>query len=185
MLESPTWRASSGWGEGLGYSAERLDAVNRQAIELMRELREQNRDGGIDFVVSGCIGPQGDGYSPEELLSAEAAQSYHAPQVASFAAAGADMLSAITMTYPEEAIGVARAAAEAGIPSAIAFTVETDGKLPNGEALGDAIERTDAETGGAPAYYMVNCAHPTHFDDALEGAAGPSGSRACGQTPRR
>ncbi len=170
VLESPTWRASSGWGEDLGYSAEKLDAVNRSAIELMRELRDENRGAGVDFVVSGCIGPQGDGYSPEELLTAEEAQAYHAPQIASFAAAGADMVSAITMTYPEEAIGIARAAGEAGIPSAISFTVETDGRLPNGEGLGEAIERTDAETGGAPAYYMVNCAHPTHFEDVLDGA---------------
>lgn len=170
VLESPTWRASSGWGEGLGYSADRLDELNRRAIELMQELRDENADAGRDFVVSGCIGPQGDGYDPEVLMSADEAQEYHSAQIASFAAAGADMVSAITMTYPEEAIGVARAAAEAGIPSAISFTVETDGRLPNGEALGDAIERTDAEAGGAPAYYGVNCAHPTHFDDVLEGA---------------
>jgi homocysteine S-methyltransferase len=135
----------------------------------MEDLREQNGGGGTDFVISGCIGPQGDGYNPEELLTADEAQAYHAPQIASFAAAGADMVTAITMTYPEEAIGIARAAAEAGIPSAISFTVETDGRLPSGENLGGAIERNDAETGGAPAYYMVNCAHPTHFDDVLEG----------------
>ena len=170
VLESPTWRASPRWGERLGYSAERLDTVNRRAIELMKDLREQNDGGGTDFVVSGCIGPQGDGYNPEELLTADEAQAYHAPQIASFAAAGADMVSAITMTYPEEAIGIARAAAEAGVPSAISFTVETNGRLPNGESLREAIERTDAETGGAPAYYMVNCAHPTHFDDVLEGS---------------
>jgi S-methylmethionine-dependent homocysteine/selenocysteine methylase len=169
VLESPTWRASQRWGDGLGYSAERLDKVNRRAIELMQELRDENADAEGDFVVSGCIGPQGDGYSPEELLSAEEAQAYHSAQIASFAAAGADLVAAITMTYPEEAIGVARAAAEAGIPSAISFTVEKDGRLPNGESLGEAIERTDAETGGAPAYYMLNCAHPTHFDDALDG----------------
>jgi homocysteine S-methyltransferase len=169
VLESPTWRSSSRWGEGLGYSPERLDKLNRRAIELMRELRDEAAAPDTTFVISGCVGPQGDGYSPEELLSAEEAQSYHASQVASFAAAGADLVTAITMTYPEEAIGFARAAAEAGIPSAVSFTVETDGKLPNGETLGEAIERTDEATGGAPAYYMINCAHPSHFDTALDG----------------
>ena len=170
VLESPTWRSSSRWGEGLGYSAERLDQVNRRGIELMRELRDEADAPGTSFVISGCVGPQGDGYSPEELLTAEEAQRYHAPQIGSFAAAGVDMVTAITMTYPEEAIGFARAAVEAGIPSAVSFTVETDGRLPNGESLGEAIERTDDATDAAPAYYMINCAHPTHFDEVLDGA---------------
>ena len=170
VLESPTWRSSPRWGERLGYSAERLDELNRRAIGLMRELRDENEAPGTTFVISGCVGPQGDGYSPEELLSAEDAQSYHAPQIGSFAAADADMASAITMTYPEEAIGFARAAESAGLPAVVSFTVETDGRLPNGESLGEAIERSDEATDAAPAYYMINCAHPTHFDEIFDGA---------------
>ncbi len=54
------------------------------------------------------------------------------------------------------------------MPSAISFTVETDGRLPAGDTIKEAIEAVDAETGGAPAYYMINCAHPTHFQDALK-----------------
>ena len=168
VLESPTWRASPGWAERLGYSLDRLDALNRKAIALMEELRaEYQTDAPI--VISGCIGPEGDGYSPETMLSAAESERYHSTQIGTFADTAADMVTAITMTYPEEATGVTRAAQQAGLPVVISFTVETDGRLPNGQALGGAIAQVDDDTGGAPAYYMINCAHPTHFEAAVAG----------------
>jgi S-methylmethionine-dependent homocysteine/selenocysteine methylase len=168
VLESPTWRASPRWGEELGYDREQLDALNRKAIALLEEIREGHDSGGHPVVISGCIGPQDDGYNPSQLLSADAAEEYHSTQIGTFADTAADMVTTLTMTYPEEAIGVARAAAAAGIPAAISFTVETDGRLPNGQGLGDAIEQVDRETGGSVSYYMINCAHPTHFESVLE-----------------
>jgi homocysteine S-methyltransferase len=167
VLESPTWRASPGWATRLGVSREKLDALNRKAIALMEELRDGFGAGAAEVVISGCIGPEGDGYNPAELLSASAAQDYHSTQIQTFADTAADMVTAITMTYADEAIGLARAAGDAGLPVAISFTLETDGRLPNGQDLGDAIDEVDAATGTAPAYYMINCAHPTHFDDVL------------------
>ena len=168
VLESPTWRASPRWAEQLGYDREQLDALNRKAIALLEEIRDEQEPGGPPIVISGCIGPQDDGYNPSELLSADAAQEYHSTQIGTFAGTAADMVAAITMTYPDEAIGIVRAAAEAGMPAAISFTVETDGRLPNGQALGEAIDQVDRETGGGPSYYMINCAHPTHFASVLE-----------------
>jgi S-methylmethionine-dependent homocysteine/selenocysteine methylase len=167
VLESPTWRASPRWADRVGVSLEKLDELNRKAIELMEELRDGAGTGDAPVVISGCIGPQDDGYNPTETLSADAARDYHSTQIGTFADTAADMVAAITMTYPDEAIGVAQAAKDAGLPSAISFTVETDGRLPNGQDLGDAIQEVDAATGGAPAYYMINCAHPTHFEAAL------------------
>jgi S-methylmethionine-dependent homocysteine/selenocysteine methylase len=167
VLESPTWRASPRWADRVGVSLEKLDELNRKAIELMEELRDGAGTGDAPVVISGCIGPQDDGYNPTETLSADAARDYHSTQIGTFADTAADMVAAITMTYPDEAIGVAQAAKDAGLPSAISFTVETDGRLPNGQDLGDAIQAVDAATGGAPAYYMINCAHPTHFEAAL------------------
>jgi S-methylmethionine-dependent homocysteine/selenocysteine methylase len=169
VLESPTWRASPRWAQELGYSAEDLERLNRGSIELLEELRSEYspRLAG-PIVISGCIGPQDDGYDPAQLLSAEEAEAYHAVQIATFADAGADLVTAITMTYAEEAIGVVRAAAAAGIPAVVSFTVETDGSLPSGQALGEAIEQVDGQTDGGPAYYMLNCAHPTHFAEMLE-----------------
>jgi S-methylmethionine-dependent homocysteine/selenocysteine methylase len=169
VLESPTWRASPRWAAELGYADDELDRLNRKAIALMEEIRDEAYS-GAPVVISGCIGPQDDGYRPRSTLSAGAAQEYHRMQIATFADTAADMVTAITMTYADEAIGVSRAAHEAGIPAALSFTVETDGRLPSGQPLGAAIDQVDADT--PPAYYMINCAHPTHFEHVLaEGGA--------------
>jgi homocysteine S-methyltransferase len=163
LLDTVTWRANSDWGAQLGYDAAALDRVNRAAVAFAQELRAEVSGPPQPILVTGVVGPRGDGYVAADLMSAEDAEAYHGDQVRSFAAAGADLVAAITMTYVDEAIGIARAAAAAGIPAAISFTVETDGRLPGGQALGEAIEQVDAETDGSPAYYMVNCAHPSHF----------------------
>ena len=168
VLESPTWRANPKWGAAIGYSEEEVADANRRAIELMRELRDAH-PGLQAVVISGCVGPHDDGYAPGEILSADEAIEFHSSQVGTFAEAGVDQVTAITMTYVDEAIGVARAAKNAGVPVAISFTVETDGRLPSGQSLGEAIEEVDADTGTDVAYYMINCAHPTHFDDVIAG----------------
>jgi homocysteine S-methyltransferase len=172
ILDTATWRANPDWGRRLGYDAAALDRVNRLAVAFARSLREEQGDAPAPILVDGVVGPRGDGYIAGELMSASVARDYHAAQVAAFAAAGADLTSAITMTYAEEAIGIAGAAADAGLPVVISFTVETDGRLPSGQALGDAIEQVDAETLGYPAYYMVNCAHPSHFDAVVAAGGG-------------
>ena len=179
ILEAPTWRASPDWAAELGHSDEDLAGFNRKAIELMKQIRDANESAIASIVVSGCVGPRGDGYQPGELMSADEAHRYHSAQIGAFAEAKADMVTAITMTYPEEAIGIVRAATEVGLPVAISFTVETDGRLPTGQGLGEAIELVDAGTDGGPAYFMINCAHPTHFDEAVEGD-GPWRDRVLG-----
>lgn len=170
VLESPTWRANPGWAAEIGYSLTELDALNRKSIALMEELRAEYAS-TRPIVISGCVGPHGDGYAPATMLSPEAAQDYHSVQIRTFADTAADMVTAITMTYTEEAIGVTRAAQDAGLPVVISFTVETDGRLPSGQELGGAIAEVDGETGDGPAYYMINCAHPTHFEAVLDPAS--------------
>ncbi len=168
ILESATWRSNPDWGARLGYSREALADANRKAIRLLEEIRNGIDDGKTPAVISGCVGPRGDGYEPGRRMTDAEAESYHAEQIETFAGTAADMITAITMNSVEEAIGVARAARQAGMPAVISFTVETDGRLPTGQSLRDAIERTDAATGSSPAYYMINCAHPAHFEGALE-----------------
>lgn len=171
ILESATWRASADWGDKLGYSVQELDAANRKAIDLLHELREELETGRSPMVISGCVGPRGDGYDPGKVMTPEEAEDYHGRQVRVFAEAGADLVTAITMTNTNEAIGVTRAARTADMPVVISFTVETDGRLPTGESLKEAIEAVDRATGRGPAYFMINCAHPTHFAGVLNGEA--------------
>lgn len=167
ILESPTWRASAYWGKKLGYTPSALADINRQSIAFLETLRMEFETAQSPMPISGCIGPRGDGYDPGRIMSEAEAEDYHAGQAQAFATTAADMVSAITMTNINEAVGVTRAARAAAMPVAISFTVETDGRLPSGELLRQAIETVDAKTGNAPAYFMVNCAHPTHFDDTL------------------
>ncbi len=167
ILESPTWRANPDWATKMGYSSESLKGANRDAIGLMHEIREEFESPDSPMIVSGCVGPRGDGYQPSAVMTAPESADYHRPQIRIYRDEGADLVSAITMNYLEEAIGVANAAAGLGIPSVISFTTEVDGNLPTGQPLGEAIEAVDAATLQPPAYYMINCAHPTHFWEAL------------------
>ena len=169
VLETPTWRANADWGARLGYDAAALDRINRDAVAFLRELAGEVE--AVDVVISGNIGPRGDGYSPDALLKPEEGASYHRPQISSFAAAGADRVTMLTATHAGEAAGVIQAAAAAGMPVVIAFTVETDGRLPSGQSLHDAIEEVDSVTQGAALHFGINCAHPDHFKDRLDGSA--------------
>jgi S-methylmethionine-dependent homocysteine/selenocysteine methylase len=167
ILESATWRASKDWADKLGYSAADLEEANRKAIRLLRDIKAEYQTPGSPMVISGCIGPRGDGYDPGKVMSQEEAQAYHSQQVRIFADEKVDMVSAVTMTNVNEALGIVRAAQEAEVPVVISFTVETDGNLPTGDSLGKAIDMVDRATGNGPAYYMINCAHPTHYENKL------------------
>jgi homocysteine S-methyltransferase len=172
ILEAPTWRASRDWGARIGYRAAELSRVNESAVGLLSRVRGEYRDAAISpVVVSGCIGPRADAYRPAERMGEDEAAGYHSEQVAIFAATQVDLVHAMTITYPAEAIGIARAAAGAGVPAAISFTTETDGRLPDGTSLADAVAAVDAATGSSPVYYGINCAHPSHFASALPGGA--------------
>jgi homocysteine S-methyltransferase len=174
VLSSPTWRASPDWAAKLGYDSAALDAINKDSIALLETLREMwevtCEPSHLPCVINGSIGPRGDGYEAGHMNAGEA-EAYHSEQIASFVDSGADMVTAFTLTNICEAVGIARAAKRRKMPCAISFTVETDGRLVNGETLRRAIETVDQETNGAPEYFMVNCAHPTHFERALDGNA--------------
>jgi len=172
VLESATWRASPGWIAQLGYAPGEFETLNRKAIASLERLRDKHDNADTPVLISACIGPRGDGYSIDTKMTAEEAEAYHAAQINLFAETEADLVTTLTMTYVEEAIGIARAAKAAGMPVVISFTVETDGRLPSGQALGEAVEQVDAATDGYPAYFMINCAHPDHFMPTLrEGGA--------------
>ena len=168
VLESATWRASSDWGSKLGYDAQALADATRKSIGMLLEIRDEFETPATPIVISGAIGPRGDGYVAGARMSPTEARDYHRVQIETFASTDADMAAAFTLNYVEEAIGIVAAARSVAMPVAISFTLETDGRLPSGETLAEAILRTDQESDGYAAYYMINCAHPTHFRHVLQ-----------------
>jgi len=169
VLDTATWRANMGWAAAMGLDAAAIRDANLRAVAFARDYRTMNETTGLPILVNGVLGPLGDGYVVGTAVTAAAAEKLYAAQIAVLAEAGVDLISAVTMTYPALAIGAARAAARDGLPHVISFTLETDGCLPNGQTLQAAIAEVDAATGGSPLFYMVNCAHPTHFQHLLTG----------------
>ncbi len=172
VLEANTWRANPAWGSQLDYSLEELAEANRRCIAFAEELRAEEEAPGRPVVISAPFGPEGDAYDPKHRLTIEQAEEFHAWQASIIVDTAADLITGLTITYAEEAIGIVRAATGVGMPVVISFTVETDGRLPSGQLLAEAIEQVDRETDGAAAYFMINCAHPTHFLPVL-GGPGP------------
>lgn len=168
ILQTPTWRASPEWAAKLGYSNDEVVRLNREAVRFVRSIAGDVATNVSGILISGAIGPRGDGYKVEHIMTREEAKTYHEIQVNAFASEGVDLVEAMTMNYSDEAIGIVKAAESASVPVVISFTVETDGKVPSGESLKQAIERTDQMTSGYVEYFMINCAHPQHFIDVLK-----------------
>lgn len=168
VLDTATWRANPDWGAQLGYDLDALAAVNRDAVQFARELAE----GRTQVTINGSVGPRGDGYVVGDQMTAEQAMEYHAWQIGVLREAAVERITALTLCYPEEAVGVVRAAATLGVPVVAGFTVETDGRLPTGDSVAEAIDQVDEATGGAAEFFIINCAHPTHI------AAGIGDARA-------
>jgi S-methylmethionine-dependent homocysteine/selenocysteine methylase len=171
VLESPGWRGNPDWAAKLGYSPTELDRANRDGIRLLHGILSEYETPDSPMVISGNIGPRGDGYRIDSIMTPQQAAAYHSPQIRAYRDAGADLVSAFTLTHMEEALGIVNAAEAFDIPAVISFTLETDGRLPSGQTLREAIESVDARATRPPAYYMINCAHPTHFMAELPAGA--------------
>jgi S-methylmethionine-dependent homocysteine/selenocysteine methylase len=169
ILSAPTWRANADWGRILGYEGDDLAVVNRRAVAFVESVRDEALPPAErgNVVVEGSVGPRSDAYSPTLVMDAEEAERYHAVQLRTFADAGCAQATALTLTYPDEGIGIARAAKAAQLPIVVGFTVETDGRLPSGDSIEDAILAVEEATDGAVEFFVINCAHPTHLADAL------------------
>ena len=167
VLDTATWRANPDWGARLGYDRDTLAEVNRSAVAFARGLAER----GADVTINGVLGPRGDGYVVAGRMSSQEAADYHAWQIGVLREAGVERITALTLTYPEEATGVVQAAAQLGVPVVASFTVETNGRLPDGSSVAHAIEQVDRATSGAADFFMINCAHPTHIAAGLDDVA--------------
>jgi homocysteine S-methyltransferase len=171
VLDSQTWKAHLHWAKNLVATEQELHEANKDSIALIAELRDEFAGNSKPIVLNGVIGPRGDAYAPEARLAASEAEEYHSKQIGWLAETEVDMITALTFTQSDEAIGVVRAAQSAGLPVVISFTVETDGNLPTGQPLNEAIGAVDNATDGAAAYFMVNCAHPDHFFGVFDDSA--------------
>ena len=167
ILDTVTWKAHRHWADKLGASDAELKAANEECVRFIAELRARFSGNAKPIVLNAVIGPRGDAYKPEAVISMDSAEQYYAKQLGWLAATEIDMVTALTFNQAGEAAGLAKAARTAGLPAVVSFTVETNGALPNGQSLADAITEVDEATGRYPAYYMVNCAHPDHFGGAL------------------
>lgn len=174
VLETPTWRAGQDWGHLLGYDATGLERVNRHGVQLLSELRDEAETGAIEVLISGCIGPRAASFDSRNIMTADQAQRYHAPQIRALGSSASDLVSALTLAYPAEAIGITRAAEQEDVPVVISFTVETNGRLPDGSTLEEAVLLVDEATQRGPAYFMVNCAHFSHLQSTFESSPGAS-----------
>ena len=170
ILDSSTWRASKDWAHKLGHNEEELENLNKKSISLLSDIRDLHETNNSKIVISGCVGPRSDGYNPKFLMDENKSEKYHQNQIQTFSNTNADMITGLTINYVEEAVGIVRAAKNVGMPVTISFTVETDGKLVTGQSLKDAITYTDKATNNAAEYYMINCAHSTHFVPTLDGS---------------
>lgn len=169
VLDTATWRANMGWAEAMGMSRADIRRVNHAAVQFAEDWRADRESVEVPILINGVVGPAGDGYRIDHALGIAGAEAVHGPQVEALAEAGVDLISALTMTYPEEAIAIARLARRLGKPHVLSFTVETDGRLPTGQGLQEALAEVEAATDGSALFYMINCAHPTHFAEQLAG----------------
>jgi S-methylmethionine-dependent homocysteine/selenocysteine methylase len=170
ILDSVTWKAHAHWAKKLGANTAELRAANEQSVRFIADLRARYSANARPIVLNAVIGPRGDAYRPEATIAMEAAETYFSEQLGWLSETEADMVSALTFNQAGEAAGLARAARAVGMPAVISFTVETNGALPTGQSLAEAISQVDEATGNYPAYYMINCAHPDHFAGVLQDA---------------
>ena len=176
LLETPTWRANPDWIAAVGGPADDVRRVNVESVVFLAALGESLAAAGVlptdiddqygGFRVCGAIGPRGDGYVPGETTSADEFAAYHSSQVAAFAESGAARVTAYTLTTVSEAVGVVQAARVHDVDVSVSFTVETDGRLPDGTPLGEAVASLWDQA--APDGFLVNCAHPSHVARALD-----------------
>ncbi len=166
ILDAPTWMANADRAAPLGYDAERLRAVNKDGVALMEEVRQGS--GRDDVLVSACIGPRYDPYADIPPISVGQARAYHNAQLSALKETSVDLVTGYTFNRTGEAAGCILASQDIGLPIIMSLVVETDGCLADGTPLIDAIDQIEAQTDGSALFYMVNCAHPTHFADVIK-----------------
>lgn len=163
------YRASPDWAGLLGYTRSDLRDMQLRSVDFLREAAQPYAGQIREILIVGTVGPRGDAYSLNQVITADEAEDYHSAQLETLRDAKVDLVSALTFNNTPEAVGVARAAASFGLPLSVSFALDSDHRLMSGPTLREVIETVDREAGEArPAYFGVNCSHPLEFTPALE-----------------
>ena len=169
LMGGVDYRLSPDWGQLIGYSPAVLQDMQLRAIDLLREVARPFRAQVPEILFAGIVGPRGDAYQLNRDITEAEAEDYHSAQVGWLKMAGVDLVSALTFNNVPEAVGLSRAAARAGLPVSVSFTLDSTHRLRSGPSLREAIEAADAALGAdRPDFYGVNCSHPYEFLPALE-----------------
>jgi len=156
VMNTPTWRSNRERVAEAGAP----DSINVDASQFLLSLRQSSRDASR-IKIGGTLGCKNDCYLPEQGLDAAEAEQFHRWQCEQLAAGGVDFLLAATLPSVEEALGMARAMADTGLPYFISFVIDRAGRILDGTSLADAVEYLDCEVSTPPLGYMVNCSYPT------------------------
>ena len=171
---APTWRANPERTARAGCGP--VDKLNSDCVEFLKEICTEFGAYQERLYVAGLLGCRHDAYKPAEALNADAAEQFHAPQVKALAASRVDFIKAATLPAVSEALGIARAIAQTGIPCVLSFVIRPDGNVLDGTPLQKAVAQIDNETDQAPIFYMVNCVHPSVFMEAMSTETGSDGN---------
>ncbi|MDX6699650.1 MAG: homocysteine S-methyltransferase [Solirubrobacteraceae bacterium] len=162
------YRASPDWASKLGISSDGLAEFQLRSIEFLRDVARPFQGQVPRILIAGIVGPRGDAYGRDRTITAAEAEEYHGVQIETLSRAGVDLVSAMTFNNVPEGVGLARAAAKAGLPLSLSFMVDPAGRLLTGPTLKDAVEAVDEQAGDArPDFYGINCSHPIEFEPAL------------------
>lgn len=142
--------------------------IAKDSVIFLRQIAGRHGSFALKVFVGGLLGCKGDAYDASCALGCEEAYEFHRPQVEQFARSGVDYLFAGIMPALSEAMGMAKAMGESGLPYIISFMVRKDGCLIDGTSIADAIATIDDRVAARPTYYMANCIHPKNLVIALE-----------------
>lgn len=166
MFMTPTRRASRDNVRNSSYREELIEDNVKFYRSLLKKAMEKD-PAHTELYLGGMMGCKGDAYKGTGALTANEAYEYHSWQAKLFAEAKVDFLYAAIMPTLPEAIGMAEAMAETGLPYIISLMIRTDGRMIDGTTIHTAIETIENSIEIKPIFYMTNCVHPANVGKAL------------------
>ncbi len=163
---APTWRANPERIKKSIFKNKKKE-INKDCVDFLNEIRNSYSGYSSSIFIGGMMACKGNAYDPKEALSENAAKSFHQEQAGYLAESKIDFIKAATLPALSEALGIAAAISTYNVPYVLSFVINRDAALLDGTPIHKAIEIIDSETDVNPLFYMVNCVHPTIFEEAI------------------